>query len=242
MTALLQVDGLWAGYREAVVLRDVSLTVGAGELVAVVGANGAGKTTLLCAITGHVPVQRGRVVLDGEDISRTPAHAVPQRGLVMVPEGGRLFPFMTVAENLELGGYHARARAHLRRNLDEVLTFFPILAERRGQLAGQLSGGERQMCAVARAMMAEPRLLMLDEPSLGLAPIMVERLFELLERLIRAKGLTVLLVEQNVGDALGMAARGYVLEHGRVVKQGTGAALLDDPDIQRAYLGLSEAA
>jgi branched-chain amino acid transport system ATP-binding protein len=242
LSALLEVEGVWAGYRDAIVLRDVALHVNEGELVAVVGANGAGKTTLLSAISGHVPVQRGRVLLAGEDISLVPAHAVPARGLVMVPEGGRLFPFMTVQENLELGAYHRRARTEKRRCLEEAMAFFPRLAERRTQLAGSLSGGERQMCAVARAMMAQPRLLMLDEPSLGLAPIMVERLFELLEQLIRAKGLTVLLVEQNVGDALAMAARGYVLEHGRVVKEGTGAALLDDVEVQHAYLGLSEAA
>ncbi len=159
----------------------------------------------------------------------------------MVPEGGRLFPFMTVRENLELGAYHPAARRRLAATLEEVLTFFPVIAERQSQLAGQLSGGERQICAIARAMMGLPRLLMLDEPSLGLAPIMVERLFELIERLIRAKGLTVLLVEQNVADALGMAQRGYILDHGRILKSDAGAALLADPDVQRAYLGLSEA-
>lgn len=237
----LSVEGLEAGYREAAVLHQVTLSIAQGEMVAVVGANGAGKTTLLLTISGHLPVRRGRILFDGVDISRAPAHAAAAAGLIVVHEGGRLFPFMTVLENLELGAYHKTARARRRETIEEVLTYFPILAERRGQLAGQLSGGERQMCAIARAMMGLPKLLMLDEPSLGLAPIMVERLFELIERLIRAKNLTVLLVEQNVADALAMAQRGYVLDHGRILKTADGAALLADPEVQRTYLGLSEA-
>jgi len=239
--SFLSVEGLESGYREAVVLHQVTLAVAKGEMVAVVGANGAGKTTLLLTISGHLPVRRGRIVFDGVDISRAPAHKAAAAGLVVVQEGGRLFPFMTVLENLELGAYHKAARAVRQRTLEEVLTYFPILAERRGQLAGQLSGGERQMCAIARAMMGMPKLLMLDEPSLDLAPIMVERLFELIERLIRAKNLTVLLVEQNVADALAMAQRGYVLDHGRILKTAAGSELLADPEVQRTYLGLSEA-
>ena len=156
----------------------------------------------------------------------------------MVPEGGRLFPFMTVLENLEVGAFNGTARPALKASLDDVLAHFPILAERRTQLAGSLSGGERQMCAIARAMMSRPKLLMLDEPSLGLSPLMVERVFELVLSLARQKGIAVLLVEQNVGDALGMADRGYVIERGRVVKSGTGGELLADADVQRAYLGL----
>ncbi len=237
----LSVEGLESGYREAAVLHQVTLTVAKGEMVAVVGANGAGKTTLLLTISGHLPVRRGRILFNGADISRAPAHAAAAAGLVVVHEGGRLFPFMTVLENLELGAYHKAARAERRHTIEEVLTYFPILAERREQLAGQLSGGERQMCAIARAMMGLPKLLMLDEPSLGLAPIMVERLFELIERLVRAKNLTVLLIEQNVADALAMAQRGYVLDHGRILKTADGAALLADPEVQRTYLGLSEA-
>jgi branched-chain amino acid transport system ATP-binding protein len=163
---------------------------------------------------------------------------VVTRRLVTVPEGGRLFPFMTVLENLELGAFNTSARPALKTSLDDVLALFPILAERRQQLAGSLSGGERQMCAIARAMMSQPKLLMLDEPSLGLSPQMVERVFDLILSLVRAKGIAVLLVEQNVGDALGMANRGYVIERGRVVKSGTGQALLADADVQRAYLGL----
>jgi branched-chain amino acid transport system ATP-binding protein len=238
MSFLLEVEGIGSGYGDVPVLGDVSLTVGADEIVAVVGANGAGKTTLLSTIAGLLACTTGAIRLAGEPIEKLPAHAVVTRGLVMVPEGGRLFPFMTVQENLELGAFNASARPRLKASLEDVLTHFPILAERRQQLAGSLSGGERQMCAIARAMMSQPKLLMLDEPSLGLSPLMVERVFELIVSLARQKGIAVLLVEQNVGDALGMASRGYVIERGRVVKSGAGDALLADADVQRAYLGI----
>ena len=202
MTSILRVEGLYSGYGELPVLEDIRLEVGRGEIVSVVGANGAGKTTLLLTIGGHLRAHSGSVHFDGQDITQLPAHGAPAHGLVMVPEGGRLFPFMTVLENLELGAYHKAARAQMEQTLDEVLTLFPILAERRRQLAGRLSGGERQMCAVARAMMSLPKLLMLDEPSHGLAPIMVDKVFEMVQALVRSKGLSVLLVEQNVGNAL----------------------------------------
>jgi branched-chain amino acid transport system ATP-binding protein len=238
MSALLEVHGLASGYGDVRVLSDVSLTVGPQEIVSVVGANGAGKTTLLSAISGLLPRTFGTVCFDGERIERLPAHDVVRRRLIMVPEGGRLFPFMTVLENLELGAFSAAARPHLKASLDAVLSHFPILAERRHQLAGSLSGGERQMCAIARAMMSQPKLLMLDEPSLGLSPLMVELVFDLILSLARQQKIAVLLVEQNVGEALGMASRGYVIERGRVVKSGTGQALLADADVQRAYLGI----
>jgi len=238
MSALLEVQGIGSGYGDVPVLSDVSLSVGADEIVSVVGANGAGKTTLLSTISGLLPCTAGTIRFDGEQIERLAAHDVVTRRLVMVPEGGRLFPFMTVLENLELGAFNASARPNLKASLDDVLAHFPILAERRAQLAGSLSGGERQMCAIARAMMSQPKLLMLDEPSLGLSPLMVERVFELILSLAREKNIAVLLVEQNVGDALGMANRGYIIEHGRVIKSGTGEALLADQDVQRAYLGL----
>ena len=238
MSALLDVQGIGSGYGDVPVLSDVSLTVGADEIVSVVGANGAGKTTLLSTISGLLPCTAGTIRFDGEPIERLAAHDVVTRRLVMVPEGGRLFPFMTVLENLELGAFNTSARPNLKASLDDVLAHFPILAERRTQLAGSLSGGERQMCAIARAMMSQPKLLMLDEPSLGLSPLMVERVFELILSLAREKSIAVLLVEQNVGDALGMANRGYIIEHGRVIKSGTGDALLADQDVQRAYLGL----
>ncbi|HKS61818.1 MAG TPA: ABC transporter ATP-binding protein [Xanthobacteraceae bacterium] len=235
---MLDVQGIGSGYGDVPVLSDVSLSVGADEIVSVVGANGAGKTTLLSTISGLLPCTAGTIRFDGEPIERLAAHDVVTRRLVMVPEGGRLFPFMTVLENLELGAFNTSARPNLKASLDDVLAHFPILAERRAQLAGSLSGGERQMCAIARAMMSQPKLLMLDEPSLGLSPLMVERVFDLVLSLVREKNIAVLLVEQNVGDALGMANRGYIIEHGRVIKSGTGDALLADQDVQRAYLGL----
>jgi branched-chain amino acid transport system ATP-binding protein len=238
MNMILSVEGLCSGYGHQPVLDHVSLDVGQGEIVSVVGANGAGKTTLLLTIGGHLEADAGKVVFDGQDISRMPAHEAAARGLVMVPEGGRLFPFMTVLENLELGAYHRVARARRAETMDEVLTLFPILAERRGQLAGRLSGGERQMCAVARAMMALPKLLMLDEPSLGLAPIMVDKVFDMVHGLVQSKGLSVLLVEQNVGNALRLCQRGCILDHGRILKMASGEELLRDPDIQRSYMGL----
>jgi branched-chain amino acid transport system ATP-binding protein len=238
MSAMLSVEGVASGYGDVPVLEGVDLRVEPGELVAVVGANGAGKTTLLATISGLVRRRAGTIRFDGADVSALPAHAIVERGLAMVPEGGRLFPFMTVLENLELGAFARPARAAMRDSLDEVMELFPILAERRRQLAGSLSGGERQMCAIARAVMRQPRMLMLDEPSLGLSPLMVEKVFQLVTTLAARKRLTILLVEQNVGDALQMAARGYVVEHGRIVRTGTGRELLDDASVQRAYLGL----
>lgn len=238
MNALLSVEGVSSGYGDIQVLTDVSLEVAAREIVAVVGANGAGKSTLLRTIAGLIPNTAGSIRLAGEEIGRQPPHRVVTKKLMMIPEGGRLFPFMTVVENLELGAFNRSARPGLRASLQEVFELFPILAERRDQLAGSLSGGERQMCAIARAVMGQPRLLMLDEPSLGLSPLMVERVFEIVMTLVRAKQMTVLLVEQNVADALEMAARGYVVERGRIVKTGTGRDLLADPEVQRAYLGL----
>ena len=238
MNPILVIDSLTSGYGQQTVLDKVSLDVLPGEIVAVVGANGAGKTTLLLTVGGHLRAFSGSVHFDGQDISSMPAHDAAPRGLVMVPEGGRLFPFMTVLENLELGAYHRAARARLAETLDEVMTLFPILAERRTQLAGRLSGGERQMCAVARAIMGLPKLLMLDEPSLGLAPIMVDKLFDKVHALVQSKGLSVLLVEQNVGNALRLCQRGCILDHGRIAKLTTGAELLRDPDVQRSYMGL----
>ena len=238
MSALLTVDKISSGYGDIPVLRDVSLQVGANEIVSVIGANGAGKTTLLRSIAGLLPCTHGTIQFDGQRIDGLPAHQVVVRGLVMVPEGGRLFHFMSVQENLELGAFNGSARPQLKATLEEVFTLFPILASRRDQLAGSLSGGERQMCAIARAVMSRPKLLMLDEPSLGLSPLMVERVFEIIVSLARSKTIAVLLVEQNVGDALDMAHRGYVVERGQIVKTGSGTDLLADPEVQQAYLGL----
>ena len=238
MSAILQVNKLSSGYGELPVLDDLSLEVGHGEIVSVVGANGAGKTTLLLSICGHLKVRSGSLKFDGQDITKLPAHEATEHGLVMVPEGGRLFPFMTVLENLELGAYHPKARGRMNESLEEVMGLFPILADRREQLAGRLSGGERQMCAIARAMMSMPKLLMLDEPSLGLAPIIVDKVFEMVTSLVKTKGLSVLLVEQNVGNALRVCERGYIIEHGGILKTGPGKDLLNDPVVQRSYMGL----
>lgn len=235
---ILRVRNLASGYGHIRALDDIQFDIQPGEIFSVVGANGAGKTTLLLSISGHIRAFGGEVNFAGHDFTGIAAHEAAAHGMVMVPEGGRLFPFMTVLENLELGAFHKAARARMAHTLDEVLTLFPVLAERRNQLAGRLSGGERQMCAVGRAMMALPRLLMLDEPSLGLAPIMVDRLFDKVQSLVQSKGLSVLLVEQNVGNALRLCQRGCVLDHGRIVKVSTGEELLRDPDVQRTYMGV----
>jgi branched-chain amino acid transport system ATP-binding protein len=238
MSRLLTVDDVSSGYDLTPVLRNVSLHVDTGEVVAVVGANGVGKSTLLRTITGLLHPTHGDIAFDGVHITGMPAHTIVGHGLAMVPEGGRLFMFMTVLENLELGAYGPTSRADQQQSLDEVMELFPILRERRTQLAGSLSGGERQMCAIARALMSRPRMLMLDEPSLGLSPVMLEKVFDLIRTVVASRDLTVLLIEQNVADALEMANRAYVIEGGKVAKTGPGAELLHDPDIQRAYLGL----
>jgi branched-chain amino acid transport system ATP-binding protein len=238
MSRLLTVANVSSGYGVTPVLRNVSIHVDTGEVVAVVGANGVGKSTLLRTITGLVHPTNGEIMFDGVRISGMPAHAIVSHGVALVPEGGRLFAFMTVLENLELGAFNPASRQDTKQSLDEVMELFPILRERREQLAGSLSGGERQMCAIARALMSRPRILMLDEPSLGLSPLMLEKVFDLIRTVAASRDLTVLLIEQNVADALEMANRAYVIESGVVAKEGPGAVLLVDPDIQRAYLGL----
>ena len=238
MSGFLAVERVSAGYGLAPVLRNVSLHVDKGEVVAVLGANGAGKTTLLRTISGLIAPSSGRVSFEGTEIGGTQAHRIVSHGLAMVPEGGRLFAFMTVKQNLELGAFNPSSRRDMQRSLDEVMALFPILAERRGQLAGSLSGGERQMCAIARALMSRPKLLALDEPSAGLSPMNVEKVFELIGSVVASRHVTVLLVEQHVEDALEIANRAYVIERGEIVKTGTGAGLMKDPDIQRAYMGL----
>lgn len=237
MSVILDVLDLHAGYGQASVLEGISLSVGAGEIVSVVGANGAGKSTLLGAITGVVEISKGSVTFDGLDITKVPSHKLPEMGLVLVPEGGRLFPFMTVQENLELGYFSRRSRRDAKERLEEIIRVFPVLAERREQFAGHLSGGERQMCAIARAVMSRPKLLMLDEPSVGLSPVMVSKVFELVEELARRDGLSVVLVEQNVEEALELSTRAYVVDHGRIVRSGNSDELRNDPSIQAAYMG-----
>ena len=233
---MLEVRDLEVAYDGLTALAGVSLTVCAGEIVALVGANGAGKTTFLRSITGFVCPKAGVIRLDGQDLVSIPRHEIVARGVALAPEGRRLFGRMTVEENLELGAYLPPARVEMRRRLDRVYTIFPRLRERRTQLAHSLSGGEQQMVAIGRALMTGPRLLLLDEPSLGLAPRMVETIFHVLES-IHAAGLALLLVEQNVQAALGLAERAYILEGGRMVGEGEGRVLLADPAVRRAYLG-----
>jgi branched-chain amino acid transport system ATP-binding protein len=233
---MLEVERLEIAHGDAVAVWDVSLVVGARELVTVVGPNGAGKTTLIDAIAGLLPVRAGRVRLDGRDLASVAAHELCGHGIALVPEGRRLFPAMTVEENLELGSYARAARARRHQSLERVYGTFPILRERRRQLAGSLSGGQQQMVAIGRALMAMPRLLLLDEPSLGLAPQIVDQLFEVVAS-IHAEGVAVLLVEQNIVQAFAIAARAYVLEQGRIVAEGAPSELARDARIREAYLG-----
>ena len=236
---MLRIRNLDSGYGNLTVLRRVSLHVKPGEIVSIVGANGAGKTTLLQTIIGLVRARSGDIFFEGKDVTAAPTDRTVAMGCSLVPEGRQVFADMTVRENLLLGGYVQRRRAgrhDLLADLDRVCQLFPVLAERRRQLAGTLSGGEQQMLAMGRALMARPRLLMLDEPSMGLAPLVVRDIFEIIVR-IAASGSTVLLVEQNARSALRVSHRGYVLETGTVVLQGTSEELLANRDVQRAYLG-----
>jgi branched-chain amino acid transport system ATP-binding protein len=233
---LLVVQGLRAGYGEAEVLRGIDLDVGAGEIVAVLGSNGVGKSTLNRTISGIVRPRAGAIRFDGDAIQRETPAAIVARGLIHVPEGRRIFPNLNVRENLDLGSYR-RAAAHRTQNRDRVLAIFPQLAERQSQRAGTLSGGEQQMLAIGRGLMAEPRLIILDEPSLGLSPRLVEKLFALIAR-IHAEGIAILLVEQNVVESLEVADRAYILAEGQFVMSGTAATIGADPELKRAYLGL----
>jgi branched-chain amino acid transport system ATP-binding protein len=234
---MLAVEGLSAGYGAVTALWGVTFDVGKGEVVALVGGNGAGKTTTLKALSGLVRARAGTIRLDGERLDALAPAAIVARGLIHVPEGRKLFPEMTVRDNLLLGAYSPAARPQQAERIAQVFETFPRLRERARQLAGTLSGGEQQIVAIGRGLMAGPRILMMDEPSLGLAPIMVEEMFGVIEAIHRA-GVTVLLVEQNTEHALAIADRGYVLESGRVVLAGTGAALLADARVREAYLGL----
>jgi branched-chain amino acid transport system ATP-binding protein len=234
--ALLEVSDIRARYGAIEALKGVSLTVEPNEVVTLIGANGAGKSTTLRAICGLTPASAGKITFEDEDITRVPAHDVVGRGIALSPEGRHCFPRMTVRENLDLGAYH-RGRGAAAEDLERVFTLFPRLKERERQHAGTMSGGEQQMLAIGRALMAHPRLLMLDEPSMGIAPNLVDRIYETIGE-INKSGVAILLVEQNANYALDISARGYVLETGRVVLTNASANLRDDPEVQRAYLGM----
>jgi branched-chain amino acid transport system ATP-binding protein len=235
--SLLELRAVEVAYGDLPALRGVSLSVEAGETLSVVGANGAGKTTMLRAISGLMRPRAGQIFLDGVRLDTLPSHAIVEHGVVQVPEGRKIFPSLTVLENLEMGSYISAAKARRREGLEQVFALFPRLKEREGQAAGTMSGGEQQMLAIGRALMARPRVLMLDEPSLGLAPIIVKEIFRIIGE-INQLGTTVLLVEQNTRQALALSRRGYVLENGRVVLEGSGADLLGNEHVKRAYLGM----
>jgi len=234
---MLEIEQLQVGYGEIRVIEDCSLRVERGEIVTLLGANGAGKTTLMHAISRLIDPSAGRVVWNGEEITHASAARVVDAGIAHVPEGRKLWPEMTVEDNLLLGAYPKRCRSHVAESLEEVYTLFPRVKERRKQIAATLSGGEQQMVAIGRGLMSRPSLLMLDEPSLGLAPIIISEVFASVRK-INARGVTVLLVEQNVGGALELATRGYVLETGRIMMQGSREELLSSEMVRKAYLGL----
>jgi len=233
---LLEIDNMHSYYGNIHALQGISLTVEEGEVVTLIGSNGAGKTTTLRSIHGILPPREGKIIFDGEEIQGTPAHDMIGRGIAQSPEGRKIFFRMTVLENLEMGAYHRNDRAEIQRDMDRVFDLFPRLKERTKQEAGTMSGGEQQMLAIGRALMSRPRLLLLDEPSMGLAPVLVERIFQTIEE-INKQGTTILLVEQNANVALEIASRGYVLETGKIVNSASAENLREDPKVREAYLG-----
>jgi branched-chain amino acid transport system ATP-binding protein len=236
MAALLSVENVCTGYDKADVLQDVSLAVAAGSITCILGSNGSGKSTLIRAILGLTPPRRGRVVFDGIDLAGMPTHRIIATGIACIPEGRKVFPKLTVVENLRLGAYRERDPGRIAARLDEVLGIFPRLAERAAQLAGTMSGGEQAMLSIGRGMMGKPRLLLIDEPSLGLSPLLVKENFHVIQR-INGLGITVLLVEQNVHQTLAIAHYGYVLSQGRVVASGTAKELAENAEVRAAYFG-----
>lgn len=233
---LLTVKDLTVYYGVIQALRGISFSVNRGEIVTLIGANGAGKTTTMQSIMGLVPIRSGQVLFDGKDITKTPCHKIVHLGMTQVPEGRRVFSELTVYENLLMGAYSESDKKTLRKNLDEIYAWFPRLQERKDQVAGTLSGGEQQMLAMGRAMMSRPTLLMLDEPSMGLSPLLVDQVFDII-RSFHKNGATVLLVEQNAGKSLAISDRAYVLETGSIVLSGSGEELLRSEDVKKAYLG-----
>ncbi len=234
--AMLEVKDLQVYYGVICALKGISFEVNQGEIVSLIGANGAGKTTMMQSVVGMIPKKSGSVIFDGHDITKTPCHKIVKLGMTQVPEGRRVFQELTVYENLMMGAYTMRDQNQFKEDLESIYTRFPRLAERRNQVAGTLSGGEQQMLAMSRALMSHPKLLMLDEPSMGLAPILVDQIFEIIKDL-HASGTTILLVEQNASKALEIADRAYVLETGSITLSGTGAELASSDEVRKAYLG-----
>ena len=234
---MLKIDRVSAGYDQVQIIWDVSMEVLEGEIVALVGGNGAGKSTLIKTVVGLLPTQSGEITFDGTRIDTLPVHSIIKQGIALVPEGRRLFPYMTVKENLELGDYVEKQSEKVKENLEWVFGLFPILKDRMDQLAGTFSGGEQQMLTIGRALMSRPKFLILDEPSLGLAPLVVDGVFETV-KVLHSQKVTIFLVEQNVLKSLEITQRGYVLEHGRIVMAGESTSLLSNPEIKKTYLGI----
>ena len=234
---MLNVSNLSAGYGSFQALFDINIKVNAGEAVAVIGPNGAGKTTLMRAISGLIPVKDGKIHMEGTDVIKTPSHDIVKLGVAHVPEHRRLFPRMSVEDNLRMGAFSPQFRANYQNRLNFVYSLFPKMQERRNQYAGTMSGGEQQMCAIGRALMSDPKILLMDEPSAGLAPFIVQQVFELIKK-IKNEGLTVLIVEQNVKQVLKVVDRAYIIEAGSLKMEGTSAKLLKSKEVQKAYLGM----
>lgn len=234
---MLDVSNLNAGYGSFQALFDIDIKVNAGEAVAVIGPNGAGKTTLMRAISGLIPIKSGKINMEGTDVIKTPSHDIVKLGIAHVPEHRRLFPRMTVEDNLRMGAYSPQFRANYRKRLEFVYSLFPRMQERKNQYAGTMSGGEQQMCAIGRALMSDPKILLMDEPSAGLAPVIVQQVFELIKK-IKNEGLTVLIVEQNVKQVLKVVDRAYIIEAGSLKIEGTSDELLGSKEVQKAYMGM----
>ena len=234
---ILNVNDLNVYYGGIHAIKNISFNIKKGEIVSLIGANGAGKTSTLHAISGLVPIKSGEISLNGENVTNIAAHKLVSLGMAHVPEGRRIFTELTVLENLEMGAYTRNDTEQIKEDINHMFTLFPRLAERKKQLAGTMSGGEQQMLAMARALMSSPSLLLLDEPSMGLAPLLVQEIFNIIERINKEENVTVLLVEQNANMALSIADRGYVLETGKIILEGTGKELLSNPEIKKAYLG-----
>jgi branched-chain amino acid transport system ATP-binding protein len=235
---MLRLENVQSGYGNKLAIKDVSLEIGRGEIITLIGANGAGKSTTLMTICGIVPCRSGHILYNGKEIQKTPPEEIVQMGICQVPEGRHIFPQLTVKENLDMGAFLRKDKAEVKKDMEYVFSLFPILAERRNQDGGNLSGGEQQMLAMSRALMARPQVLLLDEPSMGLAPLVIRQIFEIIKQINQENQTTIFLVEQNANQALHIADRGYVMENGKISITGKAQELLDNKDIQKAYLGI----